>query len=136
MRHRPLSRCTPTAPLRTPSAAGCLLATGVFALVAAGLTFTAFAWSFLGSFGQLMVLVIAGVAAMVGGHLLARRIPGTANALSVTGVLLLVVAAGFLLDADSLGSPWFRAFGVVVAAAGGRRRGLPPGASAARPSRW
>jgi len=101
-----------------PTAAGCLLATGVFALFAAALTFTAFAWDAFGALGQLMVLVLAGVGSLVGGYRLSRRLEGTANALSVAGVLLLVVAAGFLIDADSIGSPYVRAAVVAGAAIG------------------
>ena len=101
-----------------PTAAGCLLATGVFALFAAALAFTAFAWDALGALGQLMVLVLAGVGSLVGGYRLSRRLESTANALSIAGVLLLVVAAGFFVDADSIGSPYARAAIVVVAAIG------------------
>ena len=102
-----------------PTAAGCLLATGVFALFVAALAFTAFTWSSLGALGHLAVLVVGGLAAITGGVLLARRIPGTAAALSVAGVLLLVVAAGFLLDADAIWNEWVRAGVVAVASMAG-----------------
>ncbi|MEI7655684.1 MAG: hypothetical protein WCJ22_02780, partial [Actinomycetes bacterium] len=41
------------------TAAGFILGTGVFALVAAAIAFTAFAWDVLGAVGQLLVLVVA-----------------------------------------------------------------------------
>jgi hypothetical protein len=110
----------PARPARPrPTAAGVLLTVGAFALVAAGLAFTAVAWDLLGPLGQLLVLVVVGVAALAGGWLMAVRIPGTANALSVTGVLLLVVAAGFLLSSGSAGPAWVRAAAVAAAGCAG-----------------
>jgi hypothetical protein len=110
----------PAHPVRSrPSAAGVLLTVGAFALVAAGLAFTAVAWDLLGPLGQLLVLVVVGAGALAAGWLMAGRIPGTANALSVTGVLLLVVAAGFLLSSGSAGPPWVRAGAVAVAGCAG-----------------
>lgn len=110
----------PTHPARSrPTAAGVLLTVGAFALVAAGLAFTAVVWDLLGPLGQLLVLVVVGSAAFAAGWLMAARIPGTANALSVTGVLLLVVAAGFLLSSSGAGPPWARALVVAVAACAG-----------------
>ena len=97
------------------TAAGFILGTGVFALVAAAIAFTAFAWDVLGAVGQLLVLVVAGVGALAGGYRLAPRIPGTASALSVMGVLLLVVTSSFWISSDAL-SPWPRALSVVAAA--------------------
>ena len=97
------------------TAAGFILGTGVFALVAAAIAFTAFAWDVLGAVGQLLVLVAAGVGALAGGYRLARRIPGTASALSVMGVLLLVVTSSFWISSDAL-SPWPRALSVLAAA--------------------
>jgi hypothetical protein len=116
------------------TAAGCLLAVGAFALVTAGLAFTAFAWDLLGPLGQLLVLVLGGIALMVVGWLGSARIPGTATALSITGVLLLVVAAGFLLSSEASGAAWVRALGVGVAAClgvavGYLQAGRQPGAA-------
>ena len=98
-------------PVRHVTAAGFLLAAGAIALVAAGIAFTAYAWSFLGALGQLLVLVLAGVLAKGVGYWSAKRIPGTAAALSVTGGLLLLVAGGFWLGADQV-NHWVRALSV------------------------
>jgi hypothetical protein len=101
------------------TAAGALLATGAFALVVAGLAFTAVAWELLGALGQLLVLVAVGALALVAGRLLASRIPGTATALAVTGAALLAVAAGFLLSSADAGDPWVRSGAIVVLGLGG-----------------
>jgi hypothetical protein len=100
----------------TPRVARLILATGVFALVAAGLAFTAYAWSFLGPLGQLGVLVAIGVGSMAGGYAAAAKVPAAATALSITGALLLVVSSGFLLSADSVGARGVRASVVAVLA--------------------
>jgi hypothetical protein len=122
----PAAHPTPGRPRVT--AAGALLATGAFALVVAGLAFTAVAWEFLGALGQLLVLVAVAVAALAAGRLLATRIPGTATALAITGSLLLVVAAGFLLSSEAAGPPWLR----VVLTAGVAVAGVPLAALQAR----
>ncbi len=119
----------------TPGAARILLSAGVFALAAAALAFTAYSWTALGAVGQLAVLVLFGAAACAGGYALADRLPAAGTALAVAGVLLLVVAGGFLLDADTVGSAGLRsmtvngaaAIGVALAYAQTRRQ---PGAAA------
>ncbi len=106
-------------PSATPHAAHVILGTGVFALVAAAIAFTAYAWSFLGPIGQLMALVLIGGASMVGGYLAARKVPAAATAFSIAGVALLVVSCGYLLTSQSVGVAAGRAFAVAVAAAVG-----------------
>jgi hypothetical protein len=77
---------------------GVLLTLGAVALVAAGIVFTAVAWSFLGPVGRFLLLLVAGAVALLAARLTARRIHGTATALAVVGAGLVSVATAFLLS--------------------------------------
>lgn len=98
------------------SVGGCLLTAGAFALVAAGIVFTTFAWSALGDVGQFAVLILAGVLGGVVGWRLAPRLPGAATAISVVGTLLVTVASVYLLAQDDEASAGLRVAIVVVIA--------------------
>jgi hypothetical protein len=109
------SAAATTTPHRPPATVGgCLLTAGAFALVAAGIVFTAFAWGSLGDVGRFALLVIAGLVAALAGWSLSRRIPAAATTLAVVGSLLIAVASTFLLAQDSTSSAGLRIAIVVI----------------------